>query len=97
MTTPAPTPTVTITLNKREARFVLEGLQMLENKWLEVNRTSMDEDEQAEYGMDALDVHGTREAIEGEAVKAFGESVSDFSREPFPVTIPQNGSDPRPR
>ena len=83
MNTSAPTPTVTLTLTENDARYVLEALQMLEDKWVHINRTSTDEDEQAEYGMDALDLHGTRLSIEHEAVAAFGESVRNFSREPF--------------
>jgi hypothetical protein len=76
---------MTITLTQNDARFVLEALQMLENKWLEINRTSGDEDEQAEYGMDALDLNGTREFIQREAVKAVGQGATDFSRQPFAV------------
>ena len=83
MTTAASTPTVTIKLTENDARYVLEALQMLEAKWLHMNHTSTNEDEQADFGMDALDLHGTRESIEREAVKAFGPSVTNFSREPF--------------
>ena len=63
----------------------------------EINRTSSDEDEQAEYGMDALDLNGTREFIQNEAVKAFGQGVTNFSREPFAVATPKNGADFHPR
>ncbi len=55
MDTPAPTSTVTLTLTQNDARYVLQALQMLEEKWLHMNRTSTDEDEQADYAMDALD------------------------------------------
>ncbi len=89
MNDPAPTLTITLTLNKRDARYVLEALQELENKWLTINRTTIDEDEQADYGMDALDLHGSREFIKDEAVAAFGPSVMDFSREQIPVTAPR--------
>ncbi len=68
MTTPAPpTTTFTLTLSRKATRYVLEALQMLENKWLEINHTSTDEDEQADYGNDALDLHGTRESIQSQA------------------------------
>ncbi len=97
MNDPAPTPTITLTLNKRDARYVLEALQKLENKWLTINRTTTDEDEQADYGMDALDLHGTREFIQEKAVAAFGPSVISFSREPIPVTTPQPADSLRPR
>ena len=36
---------------------------MLEEKREQINLTTADEDEQAEYGMDALDVHATLESI----------------------------------
>lgn len=96
MNDPAPMPTVTLTLNKREARFVLEALEELENKWVTINRTTTDEDEQADYGMDALDLHGTREWIQEQAISAFGPSVINFSREPIPVTTPP-AAEPLPR
>jgi hypothetical protein len=98
MTAPAPpTTTVTLTLSRKAARYVLEALQMLEEKWQHINLTSTDEDEEAEYGMDALDVHSTRESIQSQAVEAFGPGVTDFSREPFPSTATANGEQPRPR
>lgn len=83
MNTPMVTPTVTLTLTQNDARYVLEALQMLEEKWLHINRTSTDEDEQADYAMDALDLHGTRESIRRCAIEVFGESVTQFSREAF--------------
>jgi hypothetical protein len=95
MTNPAPTPTMTLTLTQNDVRYVLEALQMLEEKWLHINRTSSNEDEQAEYGMDALDLHGTREAIQREAVTAFGYGVTNFLREPFAPTTVANGEQPR--
>jgi hypothetical protein len=98
MTTPAPpTTTVTLKLSRKAARYVLEALQMLENKWLEINHTSTDEDEQADYGNDALDLHGTRESIQSQAVEAFGPGVTNFSREPFPRSAAPNGGHPRSR
>ena len=91
MNTPAPTPTVTLKLTENDARYVLEALQMLEEKWLHINRTSTNEDEQADYGMDALDLNGTRDLIERKAVEAFGRSVTNFSREAFPVKTAPGG------
>jgi hypothetical protein len=96
MINPEPTPTMTLTLTQNDARYVLEALQMLEEKWLHINRTSSNEDEQADYGMDALDLHGTHEAIQREAVKAFGSGVTNFSREPFAPATVANGEQPRP-
>jgi len=97
MNDPAPTPTITLRLNKRDASYVLEALQELENKWLTINRTTTDEDEQADYGMDALDLHGTREFIQDEAVAAFGPSVINFSREPIPSSAPRPADPLQPR
>ena len=98
MTAPAPpTTTVTLTLSRKATRYVLEALQILENKLLEIDHTSTDEDEQADYGNDALDLHGTRESIQSQAVEAFGPGVTNFSREPFPATAAPNGDHPRPR
>jgi hypothetical protein len=97
MTTNAPpTTTVTLTLSRKATRYVLEALQMLENRWLEINQTSTDEDEQADYGNDALDLYGTRESIQIQAVEAFGPGVTNFSREPFPASSTPNGEHPRP-
>ncbi|MBV9307886.1 MAG: hypothetical protein JOZ45_17190 [Acidobacteriaceae bacterium] len=69
----------------------------MENKWLEINRTSTDENEQAEYGMDALDLDGTREFFQREAVKAFGQDVTNFSLEPFAAVTLKNGTNLHPR
>jgi hypothetical protein len=55
----------------------------------------MDEDEQADYGNDALDLHGTRQSIQSQAVEAFGPAVTNFSREPFPPSAKLNGEQPR--
>jgi len=85
MTTPAPpTTTVTLTLSRKASRSVLEALQMLEEKWQQINRTSTDKDEQAEYGRDALDVHSTRESIKSQEGEAFGPRSLMFRATPFP-------------
>ena len=97
MTISAPTPTITVTLTQNDARFVLEALQILENKWLEINRTSSDEDVQAEYGMDALDLSGTRESIQRDAIRMFGENVMNFSRELLAPPMPKTSEDCCPR
>lgn len=50
----APKPTLlTVQLSQHDTRFILEALKMLEEKWQHVNLTTSDEDEQAEYGMEA--------------------------------------------
>lgn len=76
-------PTMTISLGEADARFILEALGELYAKWSEINRTSTDEDIQAEYGMDAIALDATRKIFECEAVKRFGPGVKNFSREPL--------------
>lgn len=85
------TKTLTLTLDKHTARFVLEALRELESKWVQINRTSLDEDEQADCGMDALDLHGTRESIEEQAIAVFGSGVLNFSRRPIIDAPPAKG------
>ncbi len=75
--------TLTITLSDRDARLILEALHEMYEKWSNINQTSTDEDEQAEYGMDAIVLDMTREKFEEEAVKVFGPNITNFSREPF--------------
>ena len=76
-------PTMNITLSEADARFILEALQTLENQWLKINHTTTDEDEQAEYGMDAIVLGMTREKFEAIALEAFGPHVRNFSRQPL--------------
>jgi hypothetical protein len=84
MTTAPPKPTLlTVQLSHHDTRFILEALKMLEEKWQHISLTSSDEDEQAEYGMDAVDLHATRASLENQAVAAFGSTITNFSREPF--------------
>ena len=45
---------MTTTLSDRDTRFILEALHEMHEKWLKINQTTDDEDEQAEYGMDAI-------------------------------------------
>jgi hypothetical protein len=97
MTNTPPKPALlTFQLSHHDTRFILEALKMLEEKWQHINLTTTDEDEQAEYGMDAIDLHATRTSFESQAIAAFGRTITNFSREPFaPATVP-NGEHPRP-
>ncbi len=72
--------TLTITLTDRDARFILEALHEMSDKWLKINQTTTDEDEQADYGMDFIVLDMTREKFEEEAVKAFGPNITNFLR-----------------
>lgn len=82
--------TLTISLTDRDARFILEASHDLRSKWLNMNHTGTNEDEQAEYGMDAIVLDMTREKFEREAVKAFGPNITSFSREPFVTATTPN-------
>ena len=75
--------TLTTTLTDRDARFILEALHEMHAKWLKINQTTTDEDEQAEYGMDAIVLEMTFKKFEQQAVEAFGANITNFSREPF--------------
>ena len=79
---------MTITLSEADARFMLEALQTMRDRWMEINRTSIDEDEQAEYGMDAAVLEMTREKLEEAALRTFGPRVKEFSREPIYAAKP---------
>ena len=83
-------PTLTITLYERDARFIVEALDALEAKWLHINKTTADEDEQAEYGMDAAVLDFTREKLQTAAVEAFGSGVMNFLHEPPLPPLPSN-------
>jgi len=85
-------------LDSYDARFILEALQELSDKWRHINRTTTDEDEQADYGNDVMFLDSRRERIERLAVEAFGPQVKNFSREPIAVPTPAlSGEHPRPR
>jgi hypothetical protein len=75
--------TLTITLTDADTRFILEALRDMHEKWLTINRTTTNEDEQADYGMDAIVLDMTREKLQQDAVKAFGLNITNFSREPI--------------
>ncbi len=89
-----PTPSMNIKLWQRDCHFIIEGLRDLREKWFEINRTSTDEDIQAEFGMDALVLDITCQYFEREAVAVFGPSVLDFSRTPFPTGTSAPAAEP---
>jgi hypothetical protein len=85
-------------LDSYDARFILEALQHLSDKWHDINQSTTDEDEQADYGNDVMFLDSRRERIERLAVEAFGPQIKNFSREPIAVTGPApNGEQPLPR
>jgi hypothetical protein len=71
---------LTLSLLPWQAKLLLEAASDLEAKWRRINESSRDEDEVAEIGNDLMDLISTREHLEKEAVKAFGQGVCDFSR-----------------
>ena len=86
-------------LDSYDARFILEALQEMSDKWHHINQTTTDEDEQADYGNDVMFLDSRRERIERLAIEAFGPQIKNFSREPIAVATPApNGErQPRPR
>ncbi len=75
--------TLKLELDSYDARFILEALKELSDKWRHINQTTSNEDEQADYGNDVMFLDSRRERIERLAVEAFGEQIKDFSREPI--------------
>ncbi len=75
--------TLKLDFTEWDARLVIEALKELETKWETISRTSLDEDEQAEYGNDLMILTDTREKIVEAAKRVYGESISTFDRTPF--------------
>ena len=80
--------TVTLELDDADARFILEGLHRTSDAWLYTNRTTGDENEQADYGNDWMFLVGRRDRIEKLLVEAFGERARQFYHyQPQPQTV----------
>jgi hypothetical protein len=58
-----------------DARFVLEALQDLSEKWRQINQTTVDEDEQGDYINNVMFLDSRRERNERLAVEAFGPQI----------------------
>ena len=69
-----------IRLTEWHARYILEALEELEAKWHCINKTAEDEDMQADYGNDLIELGMTKDHVREAAVKAFGPSVTTFDR-----------------
>jgi hypothetical protein len=78
-------------LDEWRARFILEALQTLDEKWRATISSTDDLDVKADYGNDLMQLHILQEGFEQAAVKAFGPGVKEFSREPLLVTTPTRG------
>jgi hypothetical protein len=74
--------TLILELDSYDARFILEALRDLSDKWHHVNQTTADEDQQAEYGNDVMFLDSRRERIERLAVEAFGAQITQPTHEP---------------
>lgn len=71
-----------ICLTEWQSRIVLEALNELEKKWQHVNRTTQDEDEQADTANDLIELNITKRHITEAASQTFGTSVTNFDRTP---------------
>ena len=77
-----------IELQEWHARYILEALRVLEQQWSETARASNDEDLQADIGDDMIRLSGVHDYLERNAVEAFGNRVSEFSRDLLVPTSP---------
>ena len=71
---------MTVSLSHWQARIVLEALRQLEAKWNCANQCAHDEDEQAEYANDLIQLGMVKDHFTAEAVNEFGPSVAEFDR-----------------
>jgi len=69
------------------AQYILEALKTLEDKWVDIIKSTDDEDIQSEYSNDLMQLHILQEGFERRAVEAFGPGVANFSREPLTVAL----------
>ena len=70
-------------LTEWDTRLLIEALKELEAKWETISRTSLDEDEQAEYGNDLMILKDSNEKIVETAQRVFGESIATYNRTHF--------------
>ncbi len=66
-----------------EASLVLQALAELEQKWKAICNTTTDEDEQADYANDLVELQMTKDAFQKQAIAVFGEGVVNFDRSPL--------------
>ena len=83
-------------LDSYDARFILEALHDLSEKWHRINQTTADEDEQADYGNDVMFLDSRRERIERLAVEVFGPQITKPTHEPVPSAASQPNSQTTP-
>ncbi|MBV9679892.1 MAG: hypothetical protein JO185_26390 [Acidobacteriaceae bacterium] len=69
-----------ICLTEWQTRIILEALNELEKKWQHINQTTQDEDEQADYANDLVELSMTKRHVTEAAVQVFSRSVTNFDR-----------------
>lgn len=74
---------VTVDLLEWEARLVLVAMAELEEKWRTICNTTTDEDVQADYGNDLVELRMAKESIQQKAVAEFGDQILIFDRTPL--------------
>lgn len=74
---------LTVELLEWEARLLLESLAELDAKWAKICETSDDPDEVADYGNDLIQLRLTKDALQEQAIAAFGPGVTNFDRTPL--------------
>lgn len=74
---------VTVELLEWEARLVLVAISELEEKWRTICNTTTDEDVQADYGNDLVELRMAKESIQEKAVAEFGDQILTFDRTPL--------------
>jgi hypothetical protein len=69
------------------AKYVLEALACLEEKWADLIKNTDDPDIRADYSNDLMQLHILQEGFDRRAVETFGPGVKEFSREPLTVAL----------
>ena len=78
-----------IYLTEWQARIVLQALDESNEKWRHANRTTQDEDEQADYANDLIELNTTKRHITEAAAQTFGASFSSNGIA-VPNTVPRS-------
>lgn len=65
-----------IDLTEWQTRIVIEALKELESKWLTINQSTTDENEQADYANDLVELGMTKDHIVQAAIKLFGKRIA---------------------
>ncbi|WP_431265806.1 hypothetical protein ACQ859_10995 [Roseateles chitinivorans] len=73
---------VTVELLEWEARLVLLAMAELKEKWRTICNTTTDEDIQADYGNDLVELGMAMDSIKEKSVAEFGEQILVFDRTP---------------